>query len=113
VLSTRVLVIDADALVARAIGRALVGSHEVAIEVDPTSALRRLASGEHFDVVLCDRRAAANEIMRAVQRRPLFILMSGTELEPGESDAVLRKPFRTPELCSLIDRLIAGPTRSG
>ena len=68
-LSTRVLVVDADILVARAIGRALVGSHEIAIEIDPLCARHRLTN-ERFDVVLCDHRAAASQLLDALESRP-------------------------------------------
>ena len=109
-LSSRVLVIDADVLVARAIGRALSASHDVAIEIDPRCALHRLAN-EHFDIVLCEQRAAANQIQKALQRRPQFVLMSGSELEPGESDGFLRKPFDDGELHAMIDALVSRSSR--
>ena len=109
-LSTRVLVVDADILVARAIGRALVGSHDVAIEIDPLCAMHRLAN-EHFDVVLCDHHAAASHLLRALECRPQVVVMSSAELETGESDGFLRKPFEAAEMLALIDRLIAKSSR--
>jgi DNA-binding NtrC family response regulator len=105
-LSTRVLVVDGDILVARAIGRALLGSHDVAIEIDPLCARHRLAN-ERFDVVLCDDRTAASHFLDALESRPQLVVMSSAELEAGESDGFLRKPFEANEMLALIDRLIA------
>jgi two-component system, cell cycle sensor histidine kinase and response regulator CckA len=49
-----VLVIDDDATVARSIARTLRRWHEVAVETEAASALRRLRAGERFDMILCD-----------------------------------------------------------
>ena len=49
----RVLVIDDDLLVGRAIRRQL-DSHDVEVETDPQRALERLVGGDDFDVVFCD-----------------------------------------------------------
>ena len=53
-LSARVLVIDDDQAVLRAIARLLRPESEVVALSDPHEALRRLESGERFDVILCD-----------------------------------------------------------
>ncbi len=50
----RVLVVDDDALVARAIVRVLHGEHEVIAVDSGRAALARLADGSHFDLVICD-----------------------------------------------------------
>jgi len=110
-LSSRVLVIDADVLVARAIGRSLSASHDVSIEIDPRCALHRLAN-EHFDIVVCEQRTAANQIQKALLRRPQLVLMSDDgELEPSESDGFLRKPFDASELHAVIDALVSRSSR--
>lgn len=49
-----VLVIDDDRFVANILQRVLIGDHDVTVETNPLTALRRLESGEVFDVVLCD-----------------------------------------------------------
>jgi PAS domain S-box-containing protein len=50
----RVLVVDDDALVGKAIRRVLPPEQEVFFEADPRRALARVRCGEAFDVVLCD-----------------------------------------------------------
>ena len=50
----RVLVVDDDPLVARAISRALGGSHHVVTAPSAADALARLERSERFDVFLCD-----------------------------------------------------------
>ena len=42
---------------------------------------------------------------------PHVVLMSSAELEGGESDGFLRKPFEANEMLALIDRLISKSTR--
>ena len=51
--ATRVLVVDDDAPVARAIGRVLQGC-DVVIELQARSALQRVIDGARFDVIICD-----------------------------------------------------------
>jgi PAS domain S-box-containing protein len=50
----RVLVVDDEPLIARAIRRMLRGMHDVECVESGEAALARLRAGEHFDVVLCD-----------------------------------------------------------
>jgi CheY-like chemotaxis protein len=50
----RVLVVDDDAAVARAMALVLEEDHDVTTVTDPTEALARVARGERFDVILCD-----------------------------------------------------------
>jgi len=50
----RVLVLDDEPLVCRAVARTLASEHEVVALTDPSEALARLARGERFDVVVCD-----------------------------------------------------------
>jgi PAS domain S-box-containing protein len=50
----RVLVLDDEPLVCRAVARMLGGEHDVVTLSDPAEALARLAQGELFDLVLCD-----------------------------------------------------------
>jgi signal transduction histidine kinase/CheY-like chemotaxis protein len=50
----RVLVVDDEPLVCRAVARTLGGEHEVVALTEPAEALARLDAGEHFDVFLCD-----------------------------------------------------------
>jgi PAS domain S-box-containing protein len=50
----RILIVDDEAVVAKAIRRMLAPQHEVVIMTSAKEALARLASGERFDVILCD-----------------------------------------------------------
>jgi CheY-like chemotaxis protein len=50
----RLLVVDDDPNVARAIRRTLAREHEVTVDTDPRAALRRIAGGERFDLVVSD-----------------------------------------------------------
>ncbi|MDP9002281.1 MAG: ATP-binding protein, partial [Myxococcota bacterium] len=50
----KVLVVDDDRLVGEALGRALASIANVEVTTDARSAIDRLASGERWDVILCD-----------------------------------------------------------
>jgi CheY-like chemotaxis protein len=50
----KVLVVDDDAMIGRAMARTLASVAYVTVEQAPQGALSRIAAGERFDVVLCD-----------------------------------------------------------
>lgn len=50
----RVLVVDDEAAVGRAVRRVLVAEHDVDVVTGAREALRRIAGGERFDVIVCD-----------------------------------------------------------
>jgi PAS domain S-box-containing protein len=50
----RILVVDDEPLVGRALARALSGEHDVEALTSAREALRRLAAGERWDLVVCD-----------------------------------------------------------
>jgi CheY-like chemotaxis protein len=50
----RILVVDDEPAIGRALARLLTPEHEVEVEVDARLALKRLAEGDHFDAILCD-----------------------------------------------------------
>ncbi|MBX3159126.1 MAG: response regulator [Deltaproteobacteria bacterium] len=50
----RILVIEDEQMIARAVQRALSLEHEVIMDDSAEVALRRIAAGESFDVILCD-----------------------------------------------------------
>jgi signal transduction histidine kinase len=50
----RILVVDDEPLVGKALARLLSGQHEVVVTTSAPEALARLAGGERFDLVLCD-----------------------------------------------------------
>lgn len=50
----RVLIVDDEVIVTRAISRIIGDEHDVAVAASGADALERLAAGERFDVILCD-----------------------------------------------------------
>ncbi|HEX3479300.1 MAG TPA: ATP-binding protein [Kofleriaceae bacterium] len=111
----RVLVVDDEALICRAIKQVLSESHDVAVATNGTDALALVASSR-FDFILCDvmmpdmnghelyRRVAAQH--PGLERR--FVFMTGA-LAPGVAQALeelpnpwLAKPFDVKEVLELI-----------
>lgn len=110
----RILLIDDDAVVARALQR-MLRAHEVVIETESTVAVARIVAGEHFDVVVCDMSMPVMNgldvlrIVRARREPPVFILASGADRvlpEGCRADGVLVKPFHASEFRDLIARLM-------
>jgi CheY-like chemotaxis protein len=50
----RVLVVDDEPMIVRAIQRLLEGEHEVCLSTDPVDVVRQVRTGQRFDVILCD-----------------------------------------------------------
>ena len=50
----RILVIDDDVMLGKALRRALIQEHDVSVETNAAEALKRLVSGDQFDLVMCD-----------------------------------------------------------
>jgi CheY-like chemotaxis protein len=50
----RVLIVDDELALAKALGRALAAEHDVTVLTNAKEALSQLTSGERFDVILCD-----------------------------------------------------------
>jgi signal transduction histidine kinase/CheY-like chemotaxis protein len=50
----RILIVDDEAVVARALGRTLEREHDVSTESSARDAWQRIVRGERFDVILCD-----------------------------------------------------------
>ncbi|ACL65089.1 PAS/PAC sensor hybrid histidine kinase [Anaeromyxobacter dehalogenans 2CP-1] len=77
----RVLVLDDDPLVARAIGRTLSRDCAVDVSTDPVQALRRVHSGERWDVILCDLmmpELAGMDVHASIQ-----------EIDPGQAARIV------------------------
>jgi signal transduction histidine kinase/CheY-like chemotaxis protein len=115
----RVLVVDDDLLVGRALARALSEENEVEVVTDGREALTRLASGERYDVVLCDLMMPAMAGMdlyaEIVRREPQiasrFVFMTGGTFTPQARAFVesvvnpcLQKPMDLAELRSIVVR---------
>ncbi|HUJ58352.1 MAG TPA: response regulator [Kofleriaceae bacterium] len=106
----KILVVDDDRLLSRAIGRTLRG-YEYAIENEPERVVERLRSGEHYDLILCDMRMpkmTGGEVVAAIRAlcgddAPAIVLMSGDDADSDASaDAFLLKPFGPRELAGVI-----------
>jgi CheY-like chemotaxis protein len=50
----KVLVIDDEPMMGRAVQRLLAGAHDVEAMTDPVAAVERLRAGARFDLILCD-----------------------------------------------------------
>lgn len=119
----RILVVDDNELVGRAITRMLEDSHRVSVVSDGETALARIDAGETFDLVLCDMmmpRRTGIEVFRAVTgKRPelasSFVFMSGGSAEPEIAEFLdhapgrIDKPFGADELRKLVARVAATP----
>ena len=120
----RVLVVDDEPLVGRAVAQVLEANHEVACTTDPQEALRRLAGGEPVDVVVCDVRmpgmSGAELWRRVVEARPAlrgrFVFVSGAavgieaeELLASGEHELLSKPFAAAELRAAVAARLRAP----
>ncbi|MCA1663315.1 MAG: response regulator [Myxococcales bacterium] len=114
-----VLVIDDDASVRTMMVRVLAPTCNVTIAVDGEAALWRFATGERFDVVLCDAcmpvmdGAALVEHLRKIdpeQARRVIVVTGAVDSPTAAQMAghfMIEKPFRVPELRALVDRVCA------
>ncbi len=117
----RILAVDDEPLVARAIRRALEPTHEVVIETTAKGALDRLVSGERFDLVICDLmmpeksgmdlHADLNAAHPAIAERIVFL--SGGAFTPKAKafldvvrNPVLEKPFDSKALRAFVNGLL-------
>lgn len=105
--SARVLVVDDEALVGKAVARMLRG-HDVHVEQDAARALARIHSGELFDVILCDLTmptlsgadffAGVRESAPELEQRVVFMTgdvyeASSRRFLDGIPNQCLEKPF--------------------
>jgi DNA-binding NarL/FixJ family response regulator len=118
----RVLVIDDDVLVGRAIRRVLKG-HEVHVETDPRRGLERLLARERFDLVLCDfhmpELSGAGVFRVVAQAAPdlldRFVFVTGGTATPRDRELIetapggfMTKPFDGEEMRALAASAAAG-----
>jgi CheY-like chemotaxis protein len=115
----RVLVLDDEPLVGRAIARMLGGEHDVVTLSEPADALARLSGGEFFDLVLCDLMMPGMsgiqcyEALRATRpelARGMVFLTGGAFTEEAQAflervpNARLEKPFEAEALRDVVAR---------
>ena len=113
----RLLLIDDDETVARALERSLRGEHEVTAETNAAHAVDQIRGGARFDAILCDvvmPRMSGEEVHEAVSaidreqaRRIVFV--SGRVCEVGVrigKVACVPKPLDLSEVRYVIDRFL-------
>lgn len=121
----RVMVVDDDPLVARAMARALGEGPEVVVITDPNLALARLVGGERVDLILCDVmmpglsgeafQAALSKVHPALAAGIIFITggaftAGATEFLAKTKNRWVQKPIETSALRELVhDALSATP----
>lgn len=117
VRSRRVLVVDDDAFVARAISRLLKSDHYVTAASSGSEALELIAT-QSFDMVFCDvmmPSMTGMEFYQEVQRRmpelaERFVFITGGAFTPearqflsGEDTLCLQKPFSPQDLAAAVE----------
>lgn len=113
----RILIIDDDPLVRRAMRRVLSKSFDIDETDSAEAAIARLDRGERFDVVLCDVMLGDGLCGRAFYEQTLArdpALASGVILTSGDAGSVdaiaaadrrLHKPFSNEDLRALVERV--------
>jgi CheY-like chemotaxis protein len=108
----KILIVDDEEIVARAMTRMLCG-HRVEVETDARVAVARLLDGEEFDVIICDLKMPQLDglevlrVSRGSRESAIFILVSGMESDLLQhADGALLKPFTRDALLTLIARLV-------
>jgi PAS domain S-box-containing protein len=118
----RILVVDDEALVGRAVTRVLSGQHEVIACTSARAALEDVARGEQFDLVLCDLmmpdmtgmelHARLGEVAPALAERTVFLTggaftATAREFLARVRNARIEKPFEPDQLRALVARVLA------
>jgi signal transduction histidine kinase/ActR/RegA family two-component response regulator len=121
----RVLLVDDDEFVARAVQRALEPEHDVVVETDGRRALDRIAAGEPFGAILCDLMMPGMTGMelhaKLVERHPPYaerlVFITGGAFTPEARAYVeragnrcLEKPFVNEALRATV-RAVVGAAR--
>jgi PAS domain S-box-containing protein len=124
----RVLVVDDEPLVRRAVQRILSPPHDVQVQSDGREALATLLGEGGYDLVLCDLMMPGMSGMelhrRVAERAPAlaarFVFLTGGAFTPGARDFLQRvpnprveKPFEPAALRELVLRLLAEPGAGG
>jgi PAS domain S-box-containing protein len=125
----RILVVDDEPLVARAVSRTLAASHDVVALTSARAALERVESGaEAFDAMLCDLMmpemtgmelyARLLDVSPGLAARTVF-LTGGAFTEPARAflervpNARLEKPFDPRTLREILSRVLAPERAAG
>jgi CheY-like chemotaxis protein/anti-sigma regulatory factor (Ser/Thr protein kinase) len=115
----RLLIVDDDLLVARALARALSEDSDVEISTDAPQVLARFARGENYDVILCDLMMPvvsgmdlyAEVVRRDPRMASRFVFMTGGAFTPRAQAFVqsivnpcLQKPLDMSQLRRIVSR---------
>jgi signal transduction histidine kinase/ActR/RegA family two-component response regulator len=119
----RILVIDDEPLVGRAMVRALGNHYQAVISTSAADGLRRLEAGEPFDAIVCDLmmpqmtgielQARISARMPALAARMVFVTggaftEAATEFLRATPNGWIEKPFDPRRLREAVERAIAG-----
>ena len=116
----RILLIDDEVAVGRAVAMLLSPEHEVTPVTRASIALARLGAGEEFDVILCDLMMPELDGMELYARlspayRDRIVFVTGGAFTPQaraflaeRGSAHLEKPFTEKQLRHAIDRIVDG-----
>ena len=111
----RVLLVDDDVFILRALGRSLRGLHAVTTAISASEAFALLAA-RAFDVILCDLNmpgmGGAEFVNRLAPHNAAHVIfMTGDDPEYGVAPLgpTLRKPFTKSEMLAAIDAVISAP----
>jgi signal transduction histidine kinase len=114
----RVLIIDDEPMVARALGRVLQHDHNVTVALTAGDACQRIIAGERYDVILCDLMMPQMtgmelhaQLLRSVpeQATQMVFLTGGAftsgarSFLDGVANQWIEKPFDTQQLRSIIN----------
>ncbi|MBA3672544.1 MAG: response regulator, partial [Gemmatimonadaceae bacterium] len=93
------LIIDDEPMVAGALKRILAAEHEVSTSGSGQVALDRIASGERYDVILCDL------LMPGMNGVELYDTLMGTIAEQAQRMVFVTGGAFTPVTSSFLDRV--------
>lgn len=115
----RILVIDDEELVIRALARILLRRFDVTVAHSPRAAFARITAGDQYDLILCDMHMpemAGGEFLQALRAANCamsarVVLMSGDAL--GDAGGLfLDKPFSPAAVYALVEEALALPSEA-
>lgn len=119
----RVLLVDDDPAIGRAVTRYAEAELDVTYDADANAAIRRLLAGEQYDLILCDLHMPGvdgGELLEVVasavpQLRERFVFLTGGAFLPSDrpvldaaAGGTLWKPFGRRDLFAVVGRCVPG-----
>jgi len=95
----RILIVDDEAFVAKALGRTLSREHDVTLISRAAEALARIGGGERFDIILCDL------MMPEMTGMDLYAELAGSTPEQAERMIFMTGGAFTPTARAFLDRV--------